>query len=280
MSKIGELARMAINGILPQKTFDETVEAQNTRTVWYPRVHGFPRKYVYGKIPGEPLVKRERHPDGIPWPAVRSESDPDVIREHIAICSREKGSCGGLCELCRKLNNPQRMALLVRLYKDCRPLDMSGFNVGEAVDKSNVNHSATSLYLKHLAVLGLVRRERHGRIVTYIPEIVSPNPHVREIAGMIRGRWRNDPSDEAFVPIFRVMMGSFRSRVVRMLAAGGCGEVESLCECFEKKPNELLCDLDWAVRGGVLDLTSQDSTGVYRYRTPADPIARRIIELS
>jgi len=178
------------------------------------------------------------------------------------------------------LDNKQRRAFLVRLYNDGRPFDMAGFNVGEAVDKSDLNQPATSQYLKQLSTLGLVRRERHGRIVSYIPDVRSTTPYIKEIGEMMRDRWRADPTDELFVPIFHIMMGPFRARVVRLVASGECGSVEALAERFKRKPADLIRHLEWAVKGGVLDLDSEDPAGVYRYITPADPIARRIIELS
>jgi len=269
-----------VSAMMPRKTFDEVVEGQNTKKVSFFRVHGWSPVYTYGKRPGEPLVKHERHPEGIAWPSVAPEEDPAVIGDHIAICSREKGSGGGLCELCQKLDNPERRAFLVRLYKDGRTPEQAGFNVGEAVDKSKLKQPATSQYLRQLSALGLIRRERHGRIVSYCPEVCGATPCVRDIAEMMRERWRRDATDEAFVPIFHVMMGPFRACVVRWIAAGGCGAVESLAERYGKKPSDVIRLLDWAVKGGVLELSSEDSEGVYRYITPADPIARRIVELS
>jgi len=280
MSVLKDVLSQVLTDLMPRKSFDQVIEEQNTKTVWYPRVWGLPKKYTYGKVPGEPIVKVERHPEGESWPTCASEQDPDVIGGHIAICSHEEGSHGGLCEMCRKLNNPQRRAFLVRLYNDGRSLDLAGFNVGEAVDKSDLNQPATSEYLRQLSDLGLIRRERHGRTVSYIPDPSGAAPWVREVAEMMRERWKADPENEAFVPVFRVMMGPFRSRIVRLLAAGGCGGVEALAERFEKKSSDLIRELEWAVKGGILDLNSEDADGVYEYRTPADPIARRIIELS
>jgi len=270
----------AASDILPRKTFADRVEEMNTTKKTFFRVHGPSSVYVYGKRPGEPILKHELHPEGIPWPRCEPERDADIISGHFAKCSLEKGSHGGLCELCKKLNNPKRMDFLVRLYNDGRPLDQAGFNVGMAEDKSELNLSATSVYLKQLAVLGLIRRERNGRIVTYVPEVCSASLCVNEIARMMRARWRLNPKDDAFVPIFRVMMGPFRSKVVRRIAAGGPCTVEALSTLFNKKPADLIRELEWAVKGGLLDLDSEDPSGTYRYITPADPIARRIVELS
>ena len=90
-----------IDAVMPRKSLDLVIEEQNTRTVWYPRVHGLPRKYVYGKRPDEPLVKYERHPEGRVLPFCKSETDSAVIARHIAICRAEEGCRGGLCEMCR-----------------------------------------------------------------------------------------------------------------------------------------------------------------------------------
>jgi len=269
-----------VSDMVPRKTFLERVEEMNTEKKTFFRVHGSSPVYVYGKRPGEPLLKHAFHPEGISCPRCEPELDVDIIRGHFAKCSQEKGSCGGLCELCKKLNNPKRMEFLVRLYNDGRPLDQAGFNVGTAEDKSELNLSATSVYLKQLAMLGLIRRERNGRIVNYVPEVCSASSCVREIAEMMRARWRANPTDTSFVPIFRVMMGPFRAKVVRQIAAVGPRTVEDLAAQFDKKTADLIRELEWAVKGGLLELDSQDSEGTYRYVVPADQIARRIVELS
>ena len=270
-----------VNAVMPRKSLDRVIDEQNTRTVWYPRVHSLPRKYVYGKRPDEPLVKYERHPEGRKRPFCASETDPAVIARHIAICRAEEGSRGGLCEMCRKLSNPKRFDFLVRLYKDERPLEFAGFNVSGALDGASVNWSATSVYLKGLADLGLVRRERAGRLVNYSPDFSLAEPCVAEIASLMRERLRNSPDDLSFVPIFRVMMGSRRSRIVRHIAAGGSGRIGDIRERFNFiRLSDLERDLKFAIDAHILDLDSQDTDGVCSYITPDDPIARRIIELS
>ena len=62
--------------------------------------------------------------------------------------------------MCRRLNNPKRFDFLVRLYRDDRPMDLAGLNVTGASDGAKVNLSATSEYLKGLAEIGLIRRDR------------------------------------------------------------------------------------------------------------------------
>ena len=270
-----------IDAVMPRKSLDLVIEEQNTRTVWYPRVHGLPRKYVYGKRPDEPLVKYERHPEGRVLPFCKSETDSAVIARHIAICRAEEGSRGGLCEMCRKLSNPKRFDFLVRLYKDERPLEFAGFNVSGALDGAEVNWSATSVYLKGLADLGLVRRERAGRLVNYSPDFSLAKSCVAEIASLMRDRMRSNPDDLSFVPIFRVMMGSRRSKVVRHIAGGGSGRISDLRERFGFiRLSDLERDLKFATDARILDLDSQDPDGTYSYITPADPIARRVVELS
>ena len=280
MGVIDALAKMA-GSVMPRKSLDRVIEEQNTRTVWYSRVHSLPRKYVYGKCPDEPLVSYERHPEGRIRPFCKSETDPDVIARHIAICRSEEGSHGGLCEMCRKLSNPKRFDFLVRLYRDKSPLEFAGFNVSGALDGAKVNWSATSVYLKELAGLGLVRRERAGRLVNYLPDYSFAKPFVGKVAGLMCDRLRDNPDDLSFVPIFRVMMGSRRSRVVRHIASVGSCRICDIRERFGfARLNDLERDLKPAIDAHILDLDSQDPDGTYSYITPADPIARRIIELS
>lgn len=276
-----EMLTSAISAVMPKKSLDQVIEEQNTTTVRYPRVHGFSQKYVYGKVPGEPLVRKRRHPEGRQIPFCKSETDPAVIAEHLAICQSEEGSHGGLCEMCMRLNNPKRFDFLVRLYRDTRSLDQAGFNVSGAVEDSKVNQPATSAYLRQLANLGLIRRECIGRHVCYTPDISLAKPCVGEIARMMRDRMRSGSTDMSYTPIFRAMMGSLRSRIVRHIAAGGCGNAGYLREQFKiVQFCDLLRDMKPAIEAHILNLDSQDPDGNYTYVPPADPIARRIIELS
>ena len=277
---LGGMFKDFARDILPRKSIEQIIEEQNTKTVWLPVRGGLPKKYVYGKTPGKPFVDHDWHPEGRERPHCTPETDAAVILRHSAECRSGKGSHGGLCDMCKKLNNPKRMDFLVRLYRDSLDLHESCLNVGNAQDGSQLFLSATSDYLRQLADLGLVRRERSGRLVNYYPDFSRATCEVREIAAMIMRRLREEDGDLSFAPIFRVMMGSFRSRVVRYLAAGGDGNVETLSERFQMRVCDIRRDLEPAEDGGVLDCDSDDSDGVYRYITPADPIARRIVELS
>ena len=279
--KLVNLLSSAVSAVLPKKSIEQIIEEQNTTTVWYSRVHGLPRKYVYGKRPGEPFMRHDFHPEGEMRAVCEREKDMGVVARHSEICLAEEGSHGGLCEMCRRLNNLKRFDLLVRIYREGRGLEMAGMNVSEAVENSKVNQPATSEYLQQLADLGLVRRERAGRRVFYSAELSSASPWVAEIAGMIRLRVQSGLNDFSYAPIFRVMMGSFRSRVVRHIAAGGSGGVGFLRETFDvKRFGDLKRDLRPAVDAHILALDSDDPGGRYSYITPADPIARRIVELS
>lgn len=278
--KLKDMFRSVVREVLPHKSLEQVVERQNTRTVWYPRVWSLPRKYVYGKCPGEPLMEHDWHPEGQQHPKCRNETDPDVIQRHIAICRGTEGSHGGLCEMCRKLNNPNRLDFLIRLYRDIDTPDFAGFNVNGAREGSKLNQPATSEYLRQLADLRLARRERVGRQVIYRPDFTRAAIPIAEIATMIAERVRGRSDDVSFGPIFRVMMGSVRSRVVRHIASGESGGVEFLCERFGVRESDLHHALRPAIDADILSLDMKCLDGTYRYITPADPIARRIVELS
>lgn len=277
---LGEIGRFVWRDLVPHKSLAQVIEEQNTKTVWLPGTGGFPKKYVYGKVPGKPLVEHDFHPEPRVCPHCKPEQDESVVGEHIAICSREPGTHGGLCEMCKKLSNPKRMDFLVRLYRGVGGLCDGGMNVGHAQDGSQLFQPATSEYMRQLADLGMIRRERSGRLVNYYPDYSNATWAVREIAAMIMRRLREQDGNMSFVPIFHVMMGRIRARIVRFIAAGGCGCVEYLAEKFELRQGDLRHFLKFAEEGQILRCNSDDPDGVYEYITPADPIARRVVELS
>ncbi len=267
--------------LVPRKSFAQRAEELGTKVVYYPRL-GLPRKYVYGKHPDEPYLPDTRKTE-VPLRTYRTIEDrlkDPLIREHIAICSREKGSGGDLCEMCRKLSNPKRFDFLVRLYKDRREMEFAGLNVGDAQDGSELLQPATSQYLRQLADLGLVRRQRHGRLVHYYPDLSSASPCVKEVAGLMRARLLSGSKDSSYTEVFPALTSTFRSAVVRYIAAGGDGRVEALAALYGKRPSEIIRLLEPAVTGLLLELDSEDENGTYRYIPPEDAIARRIVELS
>ena len=267
--------------LVPKKSFAQRAEELGTKVVYYPRL-GLPRKYVYGKHPDEPYLPDTRKTE-VPLRTYRTIEDrmkDSLVREHIAICSREKGSGGGLCEMCRKLSNPKRFDFLVRLYKDRQEMRFAGFNVGDAQDGSGLLQPATSQYLRQLADLGLVRRRRHGRLVHYYPDFSAASPCVKEVANMMRVRLLSGSKDSSYTEVFPVLASAFRSVVVRYIAAGGDGSVVSLGLIHGKRPSEIIRLLEPAVTRLLLELDSEDENGTYRYIPPEDEIARRIVELS
>ena len=182
--------------------------------------------------------------------------------------------------MCKLLNNPKRMDFLVRLYRDSHSLRDSCLNVGNAQDGSGLFLAATSSYLRQLADIGLLRRERSGRLVNYYPDFTRAAEEVQEGGAMIMDRLREEDGDLSFAPVFRVMMSAIRARVVRYIASGGDGCVEHLSERFHLQAGDLRHYLKFAEEGGMLACDSDDPDGVYHYIAPADPIARRIVELS
>ena len=265
--------------LLSPKNSQQTIEERDA--VYYPRVHSFARKYVFGERPEDPFAAFKDQPEKKVRFACESEKDPETISRHFAKCLEEEGSHGGLCEMCRRLNNPKRFDFLVRLYRDDRSMDLAGLSVTGASDGAAVNLSATSEYLKGLAEIGLIRRERVGRRVYYMPDFSLAKPCVVAIARMMRERILKDPENLAFFPIFRAMMGSRRSRIIRHIASGGCGHIPYLIQQFKfLQLCDLIRDMKAAVEANILDLDSEDSDGTYTYITPSDPIARRIVELS
>ena len=266
-------------GLVLPKNSEQIEEERNT--VSYPRVHSFPRKYVYGQMPEDPFAAFRDVPERKERAVCERESDSAKIERHRAICASEEGSHGGLCEMCMRLNNPKRFELLARLYRDNQPLEFAGLNVSDAVDGSKVNQSATSAYLRQLGNLGLIRRKREGRLVNYTPDFSLATPWVAEIACLMRERMRSGSTDTAYAAIFRAMMGSLRSRVVRYIAAGGSGSIQHLREQFKiTNVSDLIRDMKPALDAKISDLDSEDPDGTYTYITPADPIARRVVELS
>lgn len=270
-----------VSELVPKKSFAQRAEELGTKAVYYPRL-GLPRKYVYGKRPDEPYLPDARKTE-VPLRTYRTIEDrmkDPQIREHIAICSREKGSGGGMCEMCRKLSNPKRFDFLVRLYNDRQEMRFAGFNVGDAQDGSGLLQPATSQYLRQLADLGLARRRRHGRLVHYYPDFSAASSCVKEVASMMRLRLLSGSKDSSYTEVFPVLASTFRSVVVRYIAAGGDGSVASLGALYGKRSSEIIRLLEPAVTGLLLELDSEDENGTYRYIPPEDEIARRIVELS
>jgi len=178
-----------------------------------------------------------------------------------------------LWDLCKLLNNPKRLDLLVRIYE----LKHDGLNVGLAVEDAGIGQPSTSAYLRQLEDIGVIRRERSGRFVNYYGNTRSARDEISVVADMIKARVRRNPKDRDFAEHFAIMMNPFRLRVLHFLCTGGNGSRIRLCEKFEKEPRILTRDLKPAVDSGLLSLDEDDT---YRYLPPAEPITRRIVELA
>ncbi len=178
-----------------------------------------------------------------------------------------------LWEFCRKLNNPERLGLLKRIYR----LKASGSTVNEAVEESGLGQSATSQYLKQLHELGLLRRERGGRLVGYYADSSEATAKIAEIACMMYRRFQKADCDMSFVSILGVMGNAARARMVAYIAQGGNGDKIALAEKYNKPTRIITRDLEPACDCGLLRLGHDDT---YVYQPPPDPIAQRIVELS
>lgn len=274
--RIRDMLANVAAAVMPRKSVEQMIEEQNTRTVWYPRAYGRAKRYVYGKVPGKPVVELHRSTEGRVYPHCAAENDAEVVRWHREVCRSETGSSGGLCDMCKKLSNPKRFDLMVRLYREV----LDGACVTNAQDGSGLYLAATSTYLRQLFELGLLRRERNGKFVNYYPDFSGATEPVGEIARLIMRRLRNESGDLSFTPIFRSMMSPLLAGVVRRSAAGEVRSVGEIAEKLNMRVGDLRVYLKPAVEGGLISIKSDDPDGVYEYITPADPIARRIVELS
>lgn len=179
-------------------------------------------------------------------------------------------------EFCRKLGNPERIELLRLVYarKD------AGITVGEAVDCSKLGQPSVSAYFHQLLDLGLLRRERGGRIVAYYPERANTDSSYAEIIKMLYERFSSGSRDTGFIPAFRVFGNALRLRIIRYVARYEVCTKESLSSVFGKSIRSLSRDLEPAVRGGVLVPEFFDGSDAYRYLPPSDSIAWRVVNLS
>lgn len=180
-----------------------------------------------------------------------------------------------LWEVCRKLSNPERLELLRRAY--ARRED--GIGVSEATEDSQLGQPTVSEYFRQLSELGLLRRERGGRLVAYYPDWASAPEAIAIIGGMLYDRFSSGSRDAGFVSAFSVFGNAFRLKVIRYVAKYGSCTRPSLAGVFNKSIRSLTRDLEPAVKGGLLALDFDDGEGAYRYIPPADAIAWRVVEL-
>jgi len=280
--------KKALKGMLPQKDVRRVLAESGTKTVWYPRVHSWepPRP-----VPQTDTIPHDTEMDRLTmgseaasraaYAFVGDKPDSGWVHDpRVGLWLR--GKCGGnnIWRLCRLLNNPRRLKLLIVLYKACPDATNDALDVTTAGCVSNYSQSNVSLFLKQLCELGLFRRARSGNHTLYYPGSPDAAPEIAEIASQIRRRLMDGSYDTSYSAVFAPMMNDFRARVVHYIACGGDGCAENLSELLCKKRKFVLRDLSYALEGGLLDTTSEDGEGRYFYRPPADPIAQRIVELA
>jgi len=178
-----------------------------------------------------------------------------------------------LWDMCKLLNNPRRLDLLVRIYSVAN----DGLNVGLAVEGSGLQQPSTSAYLRQLEAIGLIRRERSGHFVNYYANTKAARDEVSVVGDMIIERVRKNPKDRAFAAHFDILMNAFRVRVLHHLWKGGDGSPIALCEKFDREMRLLTRDLKLVVDSGLLAV---ELDGTYRYCPPDEPVTCRIIELA
>lgn len=182
-----------------------------------------------------------------------------------------------ICEMCKLLNNPVRLEVLLRTYSAS-----DGMNVGLLADQmrmSGLGVSGVSQYLKQLERLGLVRRMRTGLYVNYLAEAKRATPKVRKALEAIVASAGKDFRVD-YAPIFGVLMNPFRARVVSAVAQAGAISAEEICDKTNHPMKYLKRDLKAAVEAGVLTADDSDvKCAVYRYVEPANPTARLLISL-
>ena len=177
-------------------------------------------------------------------------------------------------DLCKLLHNEKKLQLIGIICAAGR----DGVTVKAMVPMmadSGLRNSGISQYLKQLANLGLVRRERKGKQVFYFYDTYRARDEVREVMEMIRVRLA-DGGDRRFVETFRTLMNPFRAKIAHYLQSGGDGKAGNLCRVFGCEMVQLMMGLELGVRDGVFSHDSQS----YALRPQDDAIVRRIIELA
>lgn len=173
------------------------------------------------------------------------------------------------------LNNSLRVDLLVRIHtsKECVNVSI----LADEMEQSGLGVSGVSQYLKQLEAFHVIRRERAGRYVNYLPDLSAADPKVCAAVKLIVA---NEKKRQDFEGVFAALMNPFRARVVAAVAAAGEISGEEICEKTNHQMKHLKRDLQEAVEAGILDPSdSEPRAAVYRYRPPVDSTARQLVEL-
>lgn len=178
-----------------------------------------------------------------------------------------------ICELCKVLNNPLKLELLLRVHSV-----RDGANVGVLADEMSRRGlvlSGVSQYLKQLESLGVIRRSRDGRYVNYYPDLRGASADVKAVVEALVSR---KGSLAELAPVFAALMNPFRTRVVALLHKAGEISGVEICEKTQHSLRYLKRDLQAAVDAGLLWADdSEPALAVYRSCEPKDPIARLLV---
>ena len=90
----------------------------------------------------------------------------------------------------------------------------------------------------------------------------------------------NESTQPRLLGRLSVMMNVFRAKAVANIALTDGITLLELAEKYDKEMRLVTRDLKPAVEGGLLSVSAEGPDGIYAYIPPADPIARRIVELS
>lgn len=173
------------------------------------------------------------------------------------------------------LNNSLRVDLLVRINTSKEGANVS--ILADEMEQSGLGLSGVSQYLKQLEAFHVIRRERAGRYVNYLPDLSKADLKVCAAVELIIA---NAKKRKSFEGIFAALMNPFRARVVAAVAAAGEISGEEICAKTNHQMKYLKRDLQDAVEAGILDPSdSEPRAAVYRYHPFEDPAARRLVEL-
>ena len=176
-------------------------------------------------------------------------------------------------DLCKLLNNPKKM----RLFQSICLAGKQGVSVmalTEEMGESGLGKSGISQYLKQMAQLGLVRRDRKGATVVYFYDVGRARKEVREVAEMIATRISLG-GDMGFVQALRTLMNPFRAKVASLIyhkEAGDSGEICKRMMCSSAR-------LYMAMKLGIEDGIFTYEGGKLALQASGDVIIQRIIEL-
>ena len=177
-------------------------------------------------------------------------------------------------DMCKILNNPKKLRIVEQIYL----AGASGVSVkalaGELCEVE-LGKSGISQYLKQLAQLGVVRRERQGKSVAYFYDTYRARAEVKEVLELICQRLKHGGGME-FLPTFRTLMNPFRAKVAGMLKCGLAGSLSEICAKLGCSRQHALMELKLGMEDGYFRCDGDN----LNLALPDDEIVWRIVELS